>query len=98
MDVLYCSPLLVSGNITHPCNSRYLRKIFLFFTTITWNICIISYFLYSAVSTDSGCVTFMLASGGQDDVIKLWNFEAVIGSACKYFLISVLDGLEVFGV
>ena len=34
-----------------------------------------------SVSTDSGCVTFMLASGGQDDVIKLWNFEAVIGSA-----------------
>jgi hypothetical protein len=40
----------------------------------------------------------MLASGGQDDVIKLWNFEAVIGSACKYFLMSVLDGLGVFGV
>lgn len=31
-------------------------------------------------STDNGCVTFMFASGGQDDVVKVWNFEAVLGS------------------
>jgi hypothetical protein len=30
MDVLYYPPPLASGNITHPCNSRYLGKIFLY--------------------------------------------------------------------
>jgi hypothetical protein len=30
MDVLYCPPPLASGNITHPCNSRYLGKTFLY--------------------------------------------------------------------
>lgn len=37
--------------------------------------------LISAVSSDNGTVTFMFASGGQDDLIKLWNFQAVLGSA-----------------
>ena len=30
MDVLYFPPPLASGNIAHPCNSRYLEKIFLY--------------------------------------------------------------------
>ena len=30
MDVLYYPPSLASGNITHPCNSRYFVKIFLY--------------------------------------------------------------------
>ena len=30
MDMLYCTPPLASGNIMHPCNSRYLWKIFLY--------------------------------------------------------------------
>ena len=30
MDVLYCPPPFASGNITHPCNSMYLGKIFLY--------------------------------------------------------------------
>ena len=30
MDVLYYPPPLASGNITHPCNSRYLGIIFLY--------------------------------------------------------------------
>ena len=30
MDVLYCPPPLASGNITHPCISRYLGKILLY--------------------------------------------------------------------
>ena len=30
MDVLYYPPALASGNITHPCNSRYHGKIFLY--------------------------------------------------------------------
>jgi hypothetical protein len=30
MDVLYCPPPLASGNTTHPCNSGYLGKIFLY--------------------------------------------------------------------
>ena len=30
MDVLYYPPPLAWGNITHPCNSRYLGKIFLY--------------------------------------------------------------------
>jgi hypothetical protein len=32
MDVLYYPPPLASGNITHPCKSKYLGKIFLFIT------------------------------------------------------------------
>ena len=30
MDVLHYYPPLASGNITHPCNSRHLGKIFLY--------------------------------------------------------------------
>lgn len=34
-----------------------------------------------SVSSDNGTVTFIFASGGQDDLIKIWNFQAVLGSA-----------------
>ena len=30
MDVLYCPTSTVEGNITHPCNSRYRGKMFLY--------------------------------------------------------------------
>jgi hypothetical protein len=40
MDVLYYPSPLASGNITHPCNSRYCGKIFYLFLNLYLNTCI----------------------------------------------------------
>ena len=46
MDVLYYPPPLASGNIPHPCNSRYLGKIFLYIDHNHMEYLYIIYFIY----------------------------------------------------
>ena len=83
MDVLYCPKPMAEGNIIHPCNSRYRRKMFLYVDHSR-----IEYLLYYILNSK------IINQNKKNKIIGVswhtkWDKQQVISSSLTVLIINI---------